>query len=162
MNKKYYGKTRLETMLVMLLLIVFGISTYTLVVVTATSYEKTQNESNAKDNLRLASSYIESKLRQASKDNVKIVNDMFDSSKAILIEEEYDGTTYETAIYHKGGVLREVYIKKDTQLDDTSGFEIAKIDEFSVEYIKENTLEVSFEKQADKENYKMQTIVKLN
>ncbi|MBF1051656.1 MAG: DUF4860 domain-containing protein, partial [Peptostreptococcaceae bacterium] len=58
MNKKHYGKTKLETMLVMLMLIIFSICAYTLVVATASSYEKNQNEMITKDSLRLATSYI--------------------------------------------------------------------------------------------------------
>ncbi|EHL16378.1 MAG: DUF4860 domain-containing protein [Peptoanaerobacter stomatis] len=163
MNKKSNGKTRLETMLVMLLLIVFGISTYTLVVVTATSYEKTQAETTAKDNLRLASSYIESKLRSANKDNVKIVDSIFDSqSKAIILEEKLEGDTYQTAIYYKDNALREIYIKKGTQLEDTSGFEIAKIDKFDIEKLQNNTLNISFATSANEQDYDMQTIVNLN
>lgn len=162
MNKKYLGKTRLETMLVMLLLIIFGVATYTLVLVTATSYEKTQSESMAKDNLRLASSYLESKLRQADKDKVSVVKDMFEGKEAIVIEEEYEAMTYQTVIYHQDGTIRELYIKKDTKLEDTSGVEIAKIDKFDVEYLKKGTIQMNFEKSANQENYKMQTIVKLN
>ena len=162
MNKKHLGKTRLETMLVMLLLIIFGIATYTLVLVTATSYEKTQSESKAKDNLRLASSYLESKLKQADKSKVKIAKDIFGVKEAIIIEEEYEGTTYQTAIYHKDGTIRELYIKKDTKLEDTSGFEIANIDKFDVEYLKKGIIQMNFENEANKQNYKMQTIVKLN
>ena len=42
------------------------------------------------------SSYIESKLRSANKDNVKIVDSIFDSqSKAIILEEKLEGDTYQ-------------------------------------------------------------------
>ena len=58
-NKRHYGKARIETILVMLMLVVFSISTYTLVVSTASSYGKNYSDMDAKDNIRLALSYID-------------------------------------------------------------------------------------------------------
>ena len=72
-NKRHYGKARIETILVMLMLVVFSISTYTLVVSTASSYSKNYSDMDAKDNLRLALSYIDLKIKQSDKKGVYVL-----------------------------------------------------------------------------------------
>lgn len=161
MNKRYYGKTRLETIVVMLILLMFGISTYTLVLATTTSYEKSQNEHIAKDNLRLASSYIDSKIKHFEKNNIKIEKTPLVNSNAIILEENIEGDIYQTIIYFKDKSLKEIFIKKGTQLDDSLSFEIARLEDIQINKIKDRILELTFHTKANGNDYNTQTILNL-
>ena len=126
-NKKHYGKARIESILVMLVLVVFSISTYTLVVSTASSYDKNHKDMLAKDNLRLALSYIDLKVKQSAKKGVYLIEKAIDNKDVIVVEDEIKGEIYQNVIYFKDGFLKEMLIKKGTDLSEVEGFEIAKI-----------------------------------
>ena len=110
-NKKRYGKARIETVLVMLMLVIFSISTFTLVVSTASSYGKNHEDTAAKDNLRLAVSYIDSKIKQSNR-NIYILEKAIDNKNAVVIENNIKGEIYQNIIYFKEGFLKELLIKK--------------------------------------------------
>lgn len=126
-NKKHYGKARIETVLVMLMLVLFSISTYTLVVSTASSYEKNHSDMDAKDNLRLALSYIDLKIKQSDKKGIYVLEKAIEDKDVIVVENKIKGEIYQNIIYFKDGFLKEMLIKKGTDLDHVEGFEIAKI-----------------------------------
>ena len=130
-NKKHYGKARIESILVMLVLVVFSISTYTLVVSTASSYDKNHKDMLAKDNLRLALSYIDLKVKQSGKKGVYLIEKAIDNKDVIVVEDEIKGEIYQNVIYFKDGFLKEMLIKKGTDLDEVEGFEIAKIEDMT-------------------------------
>ena len=130
-NKKHYGKARIETVLVMLMLVIFSISTFTLVVSTASSYGKNHEDTAAKDNLRLAVSYIDSKIKQSNR-NIYILEKAIDNKNAVVIENNIKGEIYQNIIYFKEGFLKELLIKKGTNLDEVEGFNIAKIKDMEV------------------------------
>ena len=130
-NKKHYGKARIETVLVMLMLVIFSISTFTLVVSTASSYGKNHEDTAAKDNLRLAVSYIDSKIKQSNR-NIYILEKAIDNKNAVVIENNIKGEIYQNIIYFKEGFLKELLIKKGTKLDEVEGFNIAKIKDMEV------------------------------
>ena len=162
MNKKHYGKTKLETMLVMLMLIIFSICAYTLVVATASSYEKNQNEMIAKDSLRLATSYIDSKIKQSDSKKIEIVDIDISDKKAISIQDDVEGVTYQNIIYYKDGYLKELYVEKGTNLSEVEGFDIANIKDISIENKANGLVEISITT-ADKDSkeYKSKTLIKL-
>lgn len=163
MNKKHYGKTRLETMLVMLMLIIFSISAYTLVVATASSYEKNQNEMITRDSLRLATSYVDSKLKQSDNKKIDVIDINISEKKAISIQEDVDGVTYQNIIYFKDGYLKELYVEKGTDLAEVEGFDIASISDMSIIKNENGMLEISITtKDKDSKEYKSKTFVKLD
>ena len=130
MNKKHYGKTKLETMLVMLMLIIFSICAYTLVVAT-------------KDSLRLATSYIDSKIKQSDSKKIEIVDIDISDKKAISIQDDVEGVTYQNIIYYKDGYLKELYVEKGTNLSEVEGFDIANIKDISIENKANGLVEIS-------------------
>ena len=131
-NKRHYGKARIETILVMLMLVVFSISTYTLVVSTASSYGKNYSDMDAKDNLRLALSYIDLKIKQSDKKGVYVLEKAIEDRDVIVVEDEIKREIYQNIIYFKEGFLKEMLIKKGTNLSEVEGFEIAKIRDMTV------------------------------
>lgn len=161
-NKKHFGKTKIETMLVMLILVVFCISTYVLVVATTGYYNKSQQETLAKNNLRLASSYIDSKINQTDYTSIKVEKNILDIPKAIVLEEKYDERTFQTIIYKKNNKLRELFIEKGTILENTDGSEIATINDMQISDIKDNLLKVNFStKDISNKIYNSSSIIKL-
>lgn len=163
MNKKHSGKTRLEIMLVMLMLILFSISAYTLVVATASSYEKNQTQMLTKDSLRLATSYIDSKIRQSDSKNIKIIDIPISDKKAISIEETIDGNVYQNIIYLKDDFLKELYVQKGTNLQDVEGFDIAQISDMNLEILKNNVISISVTTKDNKgKEYKSKSLVKID
>lgn len=127
MNKKHNGKTRLETMLVMLVLIMFSVSAYTMVVATSSSYAKNQDDTVAKDNLRLATSYIDSKIKQSESKDISLTDISISDKRAISIKEKDNGASYLTLIYLKDGFLKELLVQDGTNLEEVEGNDIASI-----------------------------------
>lgn len=154
-NKRHYGKARIETILVMLMLVVFSISTYTLVVSTASSYGKNYSDMDAKDNLRLALSYVDLKIKQSDKKGVYVLEKAIEDKDVIVVEDDIKGEIYQNIIYFKDGFLKEMLIKKGTNLNEVEGFEIAKIMDMRVKKTGNGLINLSIT--TDNENGKKYT-----
>jgi len=142
-------------------LVIFSISTFTLVVSTASSYGKNHEDTAAKDNLRLAVSYIDSKIKQSNR-NIYILEKAIDNKNAVVIENNIKGEIYQNIIYYKDGYLKELYVEKGTNLSEVEGFDIANIKDISIENKANGLVEISITT-ADKDSkeYKSKTLIKL-
>lgn len=131
--KKRTGAGMIELILVMMLLILFGLSTFTLVVSGSNAYSATLSEKENLADRRVALSYIENKIRQNDRSKaIEVRKNKLNGGVAIVIKERQGEDIFETWIYENEGVLREAYFKKGTELSDDMSFEIAPIDHFDV------------------------------
>lgn len=131
--KKRTGAGMIELILVMMLLILFGLSTFTLVVSGSNAYSATLSEKENLADRRVALSYIENKIRQNDRSKaIEVRKNKLNGGVAIVIKERQGEDIFETWIYENEGVLREAYFKKGTELSDDMSFEIAPIDRFDV------------------------------
>ena len=120
--------SKIEIILVMVLILLMGLSVFTLVVSSSDTYKNVIAQKNELTELRIAASYIDNKIKQAGSENtVKIMNNVVNNEPSIVITEDNDGEAYDTWIYHSKGRLKETYIKKEQPFDENMSFVIANI-----------------------------------
>lgn len=123
------GYSLIEMSIVMLLLVIFGLGIFMLAAATTTTYESLVDKKSESESLRIASSYIVTKIRQNDRvDSVKIDPNAFDDRDALIVLETINDEDYETWIYVSEGSLREATVLKGVSPNDDMSFEIAEID----------------------------------
>lgn len=129
--KKYPGSGMIELILVMILLVLFGLSTFMLVISGNEAYSATVKEKNTLSDLRVATSYIDNKIKQHDeKAGIDLVKNPLNGGVALVLSENQGEDIYETWIYENQGSLREAFFKKGGVLSDDMSFEICKLDGF--------------------------------
>ena len=133
------GYSLIEMSIVMMLLLLFGLGIFMLAAASTSSYESLVKDKNDNESLRIASSYIVTKLRQNDRfESVQIASKGLDGKDALIIKEELAGDLYETWIYEAHGILREVTVLSGTKPTEDLSFEIADIDKLSFTYSKKS------------------------
>lgn len=140
------GYSLIEMLIVMLLLVLFSLGIFLLAAASTTTYESLVEQKNTSEDLRIASSYLVTKIRQNDKLNgISIDRATFDQKDALIIKENIEGEDYETWIYVSDGILREVTILEGVSPSDDLSFEIANIDKLELNS-KDNTLSIVLNK----------------
>lgn len=130
---KRKGSGMIELILAMILLILFGLSTFMLVAGGSRIYEATLSERDNLADRRVVMSYIDNKIRQNDeKGGFSLQKNPFAEGRAIVLEEKNGEDLFQTWIYAKDGRLKEAYFKKGSEISDDMSFEIAKIDRFDL------------------------------
>lgn len=129
------GYSLIEMTVVMLLLVVFGLGIFMLAATTTTTYSTLVDDKSTVEQLRVASSFITTKIRQNDRlDGLFVLTDSETYGDVLLIEETFGDEIYTTWIYVSDGVLRESTIPLGTMPTDDLSFEIAEIDDFKLMY----------------------------
>jgi hypothetical protein len=119
----------------MFLLITFGIAAFALVFIGGDSYKRMTGERNAEAELRIAVSYVETRLRKYdTSDGIRISPNPEGVGNALVFNDTINGKKYETWVLWSDGKLIEIISEKDKQFKAVDGFEIAEIDTFNVSY----------------------------
>lgn len=140
------GYSLIEMSIVMLLLVLFSLGIFLLAAASTTTYESLVEQKNTSEDLRIASSYLVTKIRQNDRlSGVSIDRVTFDQKDALIIKEAIEEETYVTWIYVSEGVLREVTILEGVSPSDDLSFEIANIDKLELNG-KENKLTIRLNK----------------
>ncbi|HAS74912.1 MAG TPA: hypothetical protein DCS67_12275 [Clostridiales bacterium UBA8960] len=127
------GYSLIEMSVVMLLLVIFGLGIFMLAASSTTAYESLVSDRAINEELRIASSYVTTKLRQNDRmDSIFVMKNYMESSDAIVIYEDISGEKYVTWIYLSEGKLREVTIPEDLEPSDDLSFIIASIDSLNI------------------------------
>lgn len=128
--KSQNGYSLVEVSIVMLLLVLFALGIFMLAAATTTTYESLVESKSESESLRIASSYIVTKLRQNDRtESVRIQPNAYIGSDVLILEETLDDEIYETWIYVSEGKLREAIVLKGVAPSDDISFEIAEIDD---------------------------------
>lgn len=123
----------IEMSVTMLLLVLFGLGIFMLAASSSGAYEVLTSDKANNESIRIASSYITTKLRQNDRaETVEVIRGYSDHSDALVISEEISGETYLTWIYMSGGMLREVTIPETLSPNDDLSFAISEIDSFEL------------------------------
>lgn len=131
------GYSLLELVVVLFLLAIFGAVSFMLVGAASNSYSSLISKNRNNSELRIASSYINTKLVQNnSLDAINVIKNPFGADKAIVIKENISGNEYYLWICTSKGFLKEFMFKKNEKPDSSLGLDIAKI----------NTLDASLDK----------------
>ncbi len=120
------GYSLIEITLVMALLALFGVSTYTLAASGVSYYEKNQIESESQFNQRIALSYLVNRVRQS---------DIYDSlhieetsaGQTLVISQTISGEVYRTWIYHYNGFLCELLIPQSLPFAAEEGIQLVEL-----------------------------------
>lgn len=124
------GYSLIEMMIVMMLLVLFGLGIFMLAATSSTTYQTLVDDKETGGELRIASSYLMTKLRQNDRIGaIRIEKSAINSEDALVIEEILGDEVYETWIYVSQGVLREATVPKETIPSDDVSFEVANVDD---------------------------------
>lgn len=127
------GYSLIEMSIVMMLLVLFGLGIFMLAAATTTTYESLVENKAESESIRIASSYIVTKIRQNDRvDSIKIDSNAFDDRDALIVLETINDEVYETWIYVSDGRLREATVLKGVTPNDDLSFEIADIDRLTL------------------------------
>lgn len=101
----------IELIMVMILLIIITLSIFLLIQGGSTSYEQILANKDSFDKARIASSFINVKIKQNDYSNsIEIVNDQFENTPSIKITHQGDEKGLFTYLVYKNGYLYECYI----------------------------------------------------
>lgn len=143
MKKNNKGVSKVEVILVMILILLMGLAVFTLVVSSSDTYKNVIDEKENLSNLRIAASYIDNKIKQSDEQSsIYIKNNPINGEASIVIVQRVDNENYETWIYLSDRMLKEAYIKQDQEFTDDMSFDIASIEEF-VPSINDDIMEIT-------------------
>jgi len=130
-----------EIILVMVLLILFSISTLTLVATGSDSYINIINDNEENSKLRVAQSYIHTKVRQnLEEDAVYVANFSEIETNCLVIKDGYSNIEYETVIFLHDGKMKESLIINGGSFNPEASFTIVEIDKLDFNVINGNKL----------------------
>ena len=143
MKKNNKGVSKVEVILVMILILLMGLAVFTLVISSSDTYKNVIDEKENLSNLRIASSYIDNKIKQSDEQSsIYIKNNPINGEASIVIVQRVDNENYETWIYLSDRMLKEAYIKQEQEFTDDMSFDIASIEEF-VPSINDDIMEIT-------------------
>ncbi len=122
----------MEIICVAALLLLFGLSTFTLVSVGADAYSRLLNKREATSDMRVASSYLSMKVRQCDERGAAEVRREPSGDVLVLTNTDEDGVAIETRVYLHKGMLYEAIASTGEAFDPELGFEIVPADVFYV------------------------------
>ena len=99
MKKNNKGVSKVEVILVMILILLMGLAVFTLVVSSSDTYKNVIDEKENLSNLRIAASYIDNKIKQSDEQSsIYIKNNPINGEASIVIVQRVDNEKYETWI----------------------------------------------------------------
>jgi hypothetical protein len=123
-----------EIIFVMVLLILFSISTLTLVASGSNSYININNKGEDTSNLRIAQSYIHTKVRQNLEKNSIYLKQFSEvDGNCLVIKDGYSNVGYETVIFLDEGEMKESIIISGGSFNPEASFPLVEIDELNFE-----------------------------
>lgn len=131
-TKRNRGGIGVETMATLLLLLLLGMSIFSLAVSSTSAYSRLYEGDSLQSRLRVALSFIHMKIRQNDcAGAVSIEQHPVTLKPALVIREEYE-EVYKTWIYQDGGKLREALMPEGEPPSNDLSFEIADVDGFEL------------------------------
>ena len=153
MKKNNKGVSKVEVILVMILILLMGLAVFTLVVSSSDTYKNVIDEKENLSNLRIAASYIDNKIKQSDEQSsIYIKNNPLNGEASIVIVQRVDNENYETWIYLSDKMLKEAYIKQNQEFTDDMSFDIASIEEF-VPSINDDIMEITISGNKDSNTF---------
>jgi type II secretory pathway pseudopilin PulG len=129
MKNNQKGFAMIEMVMVMTLLILFGVTIYTLIYSGVNTQNRITEEKISQTDARVAMSFLNVRLRQSdARDMIEVK--MFDSigSNAIVIKERNPEYSYDTWIYSYEGRLMEALVNPDEIPNPSYGFGLADVE----------------------------------
>lgn len=121
----------LDILFVLALFALFAISSLLLVLFGARVYKQISGDMSDNNALATSISYVVNKVRASDTAGMVSVGE-FDGCPAVLLEQDIEGTIYQTAIYYYDGSLRELFARKELEFKAKDGAEVVKVADFSI------------------------------
>lgn len=114
------------------LFFVFALSTITVLLLAARIYQATTENSALNYTAGTSLSYISEKIHQNDvAGGIRI--DEADGTPVLVMEQDFEGSSYYTYIYALDNQLMELFVKEDADVDLSSGSRILEIRDFTME-----------------------------
>jgi len=127
------GNSLIELIMVMMLLVLFGVTIYTLIYSGSKTQQKIHDDKTAQVDARIGLNYVDVKLRQNdAEDKIEITTNPMTGENAILIKERTFGEEYDTWIYFYNGELLECLCLPDEEPMYDYSWVIIETDDFRV------------------------------
>lgn len=127
------GRTQIEVLAVLILLLLLGVSAFTLSMAGADSYKSLNSYRDKSSAVRIAMAFTEMKIHQYDAAGVlAVAPHPVTGENALVIRETVEGVEYETWIYYSSGYLREALVVKGQSPTDEYGFEVVALDAYSL------------------------------
>ena len=116
------GRALIETLSVVLLLVLLGACCLSLSLSTFKTYQRLNDSRDKTSELRIASSFLTSKIRQNDiAGSIEVKPEPITGNNALVIYENINGESYATWIYHNSGCLMEsLVLSHETPTPDIS------------------------------------------
>ena len=138
---------------IMLLLFLFGASTYSLVAAGFGSFTRMNKSQDECLNTRVAMNYLSMHIRRAdTKGAVRIEDSPLGT--CLVLGEDIEGERYETRIYFHNGHLQESFVSAETPYDEGFGAEIIQLDSFDIKR-QNNMIGIELSSGVNKRNMKL-------
>lgn len=130
-SERYRSRVRMVHQISLLAVIgVFAISALVLLNVGVRVYRNIALNNLDIFELRTSLSFVATKIHQSDGAG-QVYLDTKDGATVLVMEEEWDGISYETILYHYDGTLYELYQEKGTEYELSDGMEVLSIAVFS-------------------------------
>jgi hypothetical protein len=140
MAKKNDGLVRMVSILAVLAL--FAVSGMVLVNIGVLVYKNIAESNLENYQLRTSLSYVKTKINQADEAGLVVLKDT-DKGEALVLSEEIGGDIIDTVIYYYDGSVREFTHSHSDSFNPEDGFEIIKVDDFSIKQEGDNLIKLS-------------------
>lgn len=138
--KKFNGSA-INMIAVLMLFCMFAASVLMTLMLGARTYNATKERGDASYNKRTCVSYVAEKVRHADSLGGVYVRDYY-GEDALYIEEDYDGITFVTIIYHYDGYMCELFTEKGYEFEPDCGEAVIEIGALEFNMLRDNMLEI--------------------
>jgi hypothetical protein len=143
MKKFHVNTSKIDTVFIACLFVIFALTACILVLLEATQYRATVDAMNDNYEVRTTSSYLTEKVRSHdSAGGIRVTE--LDGVNALALSENSDGGDYTTYIYYYGGALKELLVGAGSSFNLDAGQSIVSLEAFSVEEMNDGLLYITF------------------
>lgn len=133
--KQNSGRVLVETLASMFLLILLGAGCFSLAMSAIGAYNRLYASKENASELRIAYSFVTTKIRQYDISGcLEVKPDAVSGKNALVIHEKIDDMVYDTWIFHYDGYLYEAIVLENEDPEVDISQPIARIDSFDIRY----------------------------
>lgn len=135
--KKLLNKSKMDSVLALLLLAVFAACVLSVLLTGADSFRTLSDRDQASFDRRTAAQYITTRMRQADHGG-SVYLEEFGGAAALTCREEIDGEVYLTRVYFYDGYICELFCSGEAELQPEDGEKILPVENLA--FLDENGL----------------------
>ena len=136
MKVGFSRKHTVDVLFQLALLLAFLASALMVTLLAANGYRKTAEQSQKTQTARMVAAYTAEKIHQNDRLGAVYLQSLEDAP-VLVLEQEQDGNTYCTCIYLHDGMLRELMVRKGTEITPDRGRPIMALKDFRAEQVRD-------------------------